>query len=149
MIESEAPSVVTPSPTTPSSKPDYAPPQTTKPSTTAAPTTPDTEDTIEVEVGLSPGDIPPIGDCQGKMYISHKKNCAKYYLCNFGQLTEQTCPGGLHWNKDRCDWPENTKCKLQEQISVVFDLLVLSTTVDVFRLVRKLDTVISSILHID
>jgi chitinase len=37
--------------------------------------------------------------CGGKIFAAHENNCHKYYLCQFGVLTEQTCPAGLHWNK--------------------------------------------------
>ncbi|PNF16877.1 putative chitinase 10 [Cryptotermes secundus] len=52
--------------------------------------------------------------CGGKIFAPHPSDCQKYYLCQFGVPTEQTCPGGLYWNKDHCDWAENTKCKSVE-----------------------------------
>ncbi|XP_043594466.1 probable chitinase 10 isoform X2 [Bombus pyrosoma] len=91
-------------PTT-STKPTYLPPT----STTADPDS-DIDDTIEIEaeppiIGGSPD------DCGGRVFVPHKKDCSKYFLCNFGKLTEHSCPPGLYWNENRCDWPENTKCQ--------------------------------------
>jgi hypothetical protein len=37
--------------------------------------------------------------CEGKIFAPHSSDCHKYYLCHFGVPTEQTCPGGLYWNK--------------------------------------------------
>lgn len=48
--------------------------------------------------------------CQGRLYIADEQNCNQYYLCNQGHLMLQSCPSGLYWNKDHCDWPENTEC---------------------------------------
>ncbi|XP_071446319.1 probable chitinase 10 [Hetaerina americana] len=50
--------------------------------------------------------------CAGNTYMAHESDCRKYYLCVFGELMEMACPGSLHWNKDRCDWPENGDCKM-------------------------------------
>lgn len=66
----------------------------------------DIDDTVEIEA--SP---PPPADCGGRLFIPHKSDCTKYYLCNFGKISEYSCPPGLYWNENRCDWPENTKCK--------------------------------------
>jgi hypothetical protein len=40
--------------------------------------------------------------CGGKIFSPHASDCHKYYLCQFGVLTEQTCPAGLYWNKVKC-----------------------------------------------
>lgn len=95
-------------PTT-SEKPIYLPPSTVPTTTTEDP---NIDDTIEIEA--SP---PPPADCGGQLFIPHKDDCTKYYLCNFGKISEQSCPPGLYWNEDRCDWPENTKCKTAERQS--------------------------------
>ena len=73
--------------------------------------TPDIDDTVEIIAGPPPTSASPIGDCGGRLFIAHKDDCSKYLMCNFGQLSEQSCPNGLLWNEDRCDWPENTKCE--------------------------------------
>lgn len=72
------------------------------------------EDTVEVEAGSGGPQRPlPPGDCHGNLFVAHQEDCHKYYLCNFGQLTELACPSGLVWNLDHCDWPENAKCRLK------------------------------------
>ncbi|XP_029168632.1 probable chitinase 10 [Nylanderia fulva] len=98
---------------TTSPKPTYTPSSTTTTSTTTIES--ETDDSVEIEA--SP--LPPI-DCGGLLFLPHKSDCTKYYLCNFGKISEQTCPTGLYWNENRCDWPENTKCtqNAQRQISV-------------------------------
>ncbi|GLH08614.1 Probable chitinase 10 [Gryllus bimaculatus] len=54
---------------------------------------------------------PASGSCSGsQIFIPHPTDCSKYYLCQYGQLLEQSCPPGLKWNQDHCDWPENTDC---------------------------------------
>ncbi|XP_070161707.1 probable chitinase 10 [Polyergus mexicanus] len=95
---------------TTSSGPTYIPPLIT--STTIES---ETDDTVEIEASL-----PPPIDCGGLLFLPHKSDCTKYYLCNFGKISEQTCPTGLYWNENRCDWPENTRCAqtAQRQITV-------------------------------
>ncbi|XP_011303299.1 probable chitinase 3 [Fopius arisanus] len=88
-------------------------PGSTSPSSSS---TIDTEDTIEIEAGPPPPAAIPIGECQGRLFIPHKSDCSKYLICNFGQIQELSCPSGLHWNSDRCDWPENSKCKKNLQL---------------------------------
>ncbi|XP_031787655.1 probable chitinase 10 [Nasonia vitripennis] len=96
-------------------RPTYPPAsQPSRPTTTDIPieVATEDEDAVEVEAGGSlPSHGQPQGDCHGKLFIAHKDDCRKYYLCNFGMLTELTCPNGLVWNEDHCDWPENTNCK--------------------------------------
>ncbi|XP_043267881.1 probable chitinase 10 [Venturia canescens] len=72
----------------------------------------DSIDTIEVTSGGAPPAKPSSGECDGRMFRPHEHDCSKYTICNFGELLVQTCPSGLHWNEDRCDWPENAKCKI-------------------------------------
>lgn len=48
--------------------------------------------------------------CDVNLFIADDTNCRNYYICNQGKLLLQTCPHGLYWNKDHCDWPENTAC---------------------------------------
>lgn len=71
----------------------------------------DDDDTVEVEAGDPPLPGATPEDCAGRLFVPHKRDCSKYFLCNFGSLSEHSCPPGLYWNEDRCDWPENTKCK--------------------------------------
>lgn len=98
---------------TTSPRPTYLPPS---PTTTAATTTTTTsytdDDTVEIEADPTAQTVAaPIGDCGGRLFLPHKSDCSKYYLCNFGKLTEHTCPPRLYWNENRCDWPENSKCR--------------------------------------
>ncbi|XP_045475619.1 probable chitinase 10 [Harmonia axyridis] len=48
--------------------------------------------------------------CNGNLFMADDSNCQNYYICNQGKLQLQVCPHGLYWNKDHCDWPENTAC---------------------------------------
>lgn len=48
--------------------------------------------------------------CDGNLFKPDPQNCQQYYLCNQGELNLQSCPSGLYWNEDHCDWPENTPC---------------------------------------
>ncbi|KAJ8682783.1 hypothetical protein QAD02_018575 [Eretmocerus hayati] len=69
-------------------------------------------DAIEIEAGIRPpSNVVPMVSCEGKMFVPHEYDCHKYYLCNYGKLNELSCPNGLYWNENHCDWPENTKCK--------------------------------------
>lgn len=74
------------------------------------------QSTTEVSVFSStqqpPEPVLPIENkpCEGRLFVANDENCSQYYLCNQGQLQLQTCPSELYWNKDHCDWPENTPC---------------------------------------
>ncbi|XP_017154888.1 probable chitinase 10 [Drosophila miranda] len=52
-------------------------------------------------------------DCKGRNYMAHERDCNKYYICQYGELLEQRCPAGLHWNENYCDWPNNAKCSVR------------------------------------
>lgn len=94
---------------TTSPRPTYTPPLITSTTTIES----ETDDTVEIEASL-----PPPIDCGGLLFLPHKSDCTKYYLCNFGKISEQTCPTGLYWNENRCDWPENTRCAQTAQRQV-------------------------------
>ncbi|XP_055600306.1 probable chitinase 10 [Uranotaenia lowii] len=47
----------------------------------------------------------------GRLFIPHKSDCNKYYICQYGKLYEQRCPAGLYWSGDHCDWPQNVNCQ--------------------------------------
>lgn len=49
-------------------------------------------------------------DCNNQQFRAHDSDCQKYYQCQFGSLLEQSCPHGLYWNRDHCDWPDATDC---------------------------------------
>ncbi|XP_043252760.1 probable chitinase 10 [Colletes gigas] len=107
-------------PTT-SEQPDWEPTTTTWPTYVppSSSSVPEVDDTVEIEADDLPG-TPSHQDCQGRLFVPHKKDCSKYFLCNFNRLTEYSCPSGLYWNEDRCDWPENTKCKQRQASSNEF-----------------------------
>lgn len=79
-----------------------------RPTSTKMPTwqKPQTEPPI-IEIETKPPTFLP---CDGRLFVPNKENCNEFYLCNQGQLQLQHCPSGLFWNKDHCDWPENTEC---------------------------------------
>ncbi|XP_055903295.1 probable chitinase 10 [Eupeodes corollae] len=52
--------------------------------------------------------------CHGRNFVAHKRDCNKYYVCQFGGLIEQRCPDGLHWNENYCDWPQNSQCSVTD-----------------------------------
>ncbi|XP_076756261.1 putative chitinase 10 [Xylocopa sonorina] len=99
---------------------------TASPSPTYLPpisTTTDIDDTDEVEASPALEGISP-ENCGNRLFVPHRTDCSKYYLCNFGRLTEYSCPPGLKWNEDRCDWPENTKCQdFQRQSNELLPLI--------------------------
>ncbi|XP_039482039.1 probable chitinase 10 isoform X2 [Drosophila santomea] len=51
--------------------------------------------------------------CNNKYYLPHEHDCTKYYICEHGTHVERSCPLGLQWNKNYCDWPTNVQCSLQ------------------------------------
>jgi len=52
------------------------------------------------------------GDCPEGLNQPFPEDCAKFYQCHEGQLTEKLCPEGLHFNSRNlmCDWPANANC---------------------------------------
>lgn len=111
-LPAEVPTSEQPSWEATSSRPTYLPPFSTTTDSVI-----DIDDAIQVEAGDTPPMVAAPEDCHGRLFIPHKRDCSKYYLCNFGRVTEHSCPPGLYWNEDRCDWPENTKCK-ESQLKV-------------------------------
>ncbi|XP_050304967.1 probable chitinase 10 isoform X2 [Anthonomus grandis grandis] len=61
---------------------------------------------------MMPSTEPPLMSlsCNGNAFMLDPTNCNQYYLCNQGHYTLQSCPSGLYWNQNHCDWPENTSC---------------------------------------
>ncbi|EDV54306.2 uncharacterized protein Dere_GG21384 [Drosophila erecta] len=51
--------------------------------------------------------------CRSKNYLPHERDCTKYYICDNGTHEERSCPEGLQWNKNFCDWPNNVQCPLR------------------------------------
>lgn len=60
--------------------------------------------------------------CAGNLFVAHDTNCNQYYLCNQGELQLQSCPTGLYWNENHCDWPENTQCHPDGSTTAPIDL---------------------------
>ncbi|KAH8272046.1 hypothetical protein KR026_004304, partial [Drosophila bipectinata] len=56
-------------------------------------------------------------DCEKNNYVIHKNDCNKYYICQHGELVEQRCPSGLHWNENHCDWPTNSNCSVHSDLT--------------------------------
>ncbi|KAK9881823.1 hypothetical protein WA026_017335 [Henosepilachna vigintioctopunctata] len=87
-----------------------------KPSTqltsTRHPTTPSYTPTVPNDE-IYPSDMP----CNGRLFLSDDTNCQNYYICNQGHLQLQSCPSGLYWNDNHCDWPENAACHPDATIS--------------------------------
>lgn len=50
-----------------------------------------------------------------EQFASDPYDCNKYYLCDNGRPLLQSCPSGLHFNKEQknCDWPHNANCESQ------------------------------------
>ena len=88
--------------------------QTAKPTTQTFKPTYVEETTQKTTVTYLETATPPVtqvgGPCNGLLFVPDKTNCNNYYLCNQGQLQLQSCPSSLYWNRDHCDWPENTPC---------------------------------------
>lgn len=53
-----------------------------------------------------------VGTCQEGQYSQSGPDCSVYQWCVNGQLIEQGCQAGLHWNQQIkvCDWPANANC---------------------------------------
>lgn len=52
-------------------------------------------------------------NCEPGEFYPDSKNCNAYYHCIIkGEMRQQFCPGGLHWNSGAkgCDWPSSAKC---------------------------------------
>jgi len=62
------------------------------------------------DLELSPS---PYSGCSKGNMAPVEGDCNSYYVCNNGEYQINQCPPGLHWNRDRCDWPENAKCSAE------------------------------------
>lgn len=62
-------------------------------------------------------DSQPPATCS-EQFTPHPSDCNKYYLCDNDHPLLQSCPAGLHWNKQskNCDWPRNANCEKIEQV---------------------------------
>jgi len=68
-----------------------------------------------------PGLVYPVvqaSNCKAGKFYPDEKNCNAYYHCIVaGEMRQQFCPGGLHWNNDvmGCDWPASAQCSVKKQ----------------------------------
>jgi len=60
------------------------------------------------DLELSPS---PYNGCGGGSFVPVSGDCSKYKVCNNAKYEKRQCPRGLHWNRDRCDWPEASGCQ--------------------------------------
>jgi len=57
---------------------------------------------IDVPCGsLGPNASGRVAVIEGRKFVTPRKDCNKYFTCQFGQLLVQSCPAGLYWNKVR------------------------------------------------
>ncbi|XP_050746266.1 probable chitinase 10 isoform X2 [Drosophila biarmipes] len=70
--------------------------------------------TIPVPVLINP--VMQTSNCKTGEFYADLMNCNAYYRCIIGgELRQQFCPGGLHWNSEAkgCDWPSSAKCSVK------------------------------------
>ena len=65
---------------------------------------------VTLSAALAQRVCPPDND--GLVVHFPHDDCTKFYKCDWGELVEQDCPPGLHFNAvlSVCDWPENANC---------------------------------------
>lgn len=66
-----------------------------------------------VTLTVSSGNKTSAFQCPEKFgYYDDVTDCAKYFVCVFGEALHETCTGGLHFSAElqTCDWPRNVKC---------------------------------------
>lgn len=104
--KSQKPVLTTPKPSMMTQKPTMSTQKTTLSYEEIIPT----YEIEEPDNTLQGGGIPPNKPCESKLFMPHEANCNQYYQCNQGEMQLLTCPSGLYWNMDHCDWPENSQC---------------------------------------
>lgn len=52
-------------------------------------------------------------------YYADQSDCAKYFVCVFGDPLHETCTGGLYFSSElqTCDWPNNVICSNTVQVA--------------------------------
>ncbi|XP_018794816.1 PREDICTED: probable chitinase 3 [Bactrocera latifrons] len=94
---------------------------TTTTTTTRRPTTTRHPNRPEHTTIPSPAVVRPVvqaSNCQPGKFYADRSNCNAYYQCiAVGELHQQFCPGGLHWNDQskNCDWPEAAQCSVKNK----------------------------------
>lgn len=71
------------------------------------------QDDVTVNVQVSSGNKTSSFVCPEQFgYYDDMSDCAKYFVCVFGEALHETCTGGLHFSLElqTCDWPRNVKC---------------------------------------
>jgi chitinase len=102
--------------------------RTTK-TTTLASTTEEAAEEAPAEAILipPPGISMPISlpgnGCIDGEFKPVESNCNAFYQCSLGELVQQYCAGGLHWNNVvmSCDWPSSAMCLETEVDNVGMD----------------------------
>lgn len=48
-------------------------------------------------------------------YFADSSDCARYFVCVFGEALHETCTGGLYFSSElqTCDWPSNVLCHFE------------------------------------
>lgn len=89
------------------------PMDTTTPQLTETPWT-ELTTTDEPVITTPQSSCPP----DGVHYLPYPGDCAKFIICNEGEMIVQECPAGLHFNPEigNCDFPENAGCEEREYL---------------------------------
>lgn len=83
------------------------------PTTTTQRTTTTTTTRQPSSIDFEPPQAPAAESTCTELFAPNPNDCNKYYLCDNGRPLVQSCPPGLHWNKNLkiCDWPESAGCQ--------------------------------------
>ncbi|XP_037807480.1 probable chitinase 10 [Lucilia sericata] len=103
----------------------WSPPSSTTTTTTRRPTTTSKRPaaTQKPTTIPAPAVVRPVvqaSNCKSGEFYPDPYNCNAYYQCIVpGEIRQQFCPGGLHWNDGdkNCDWPASAKCKVKKKPS--------------------------------
>lgn len=78
-----------------------------EPTTSTSTPQPTTQPPYEQPVNLCPKN-----ESGFNIFFPHP-NCSLYYICNWGEVSEKSCPYGKHWNAEKyyCDWIVYAKCE--------------------------------------
>lgn len=109
--------------------------------TTFTTVTPITSSTTTVEIL----DIPPIvkdtcpatDDPNQIVYTSSNNSCSDFYVCYHGHPVEMHCTDHLHFNTltGKCDFPENSNCKVTIFYFFLTQLLLHFTNIHIFHFI--------------
>lgn len=106
-----------PSTTTTSTTTTRRPTQTTTTTTKRPPVTQKPTQVSQKPTTIpAPAVVRPViqaANCEPGQFYPDPYNCNSYYQCIVvGEVRQQFCPGGLHWNHQNknCDWPAAARC---------------------------------------